>query len=386
MALKRVSKGIYEYVVGRPAIRQALYINYRRLDGTPVKEKINTMSIAEAKKILAEKKYQLSLDKKKLNYSKSKLKATIAYKKLKLDEMAKLYFDNRRTKLNENDRKIYNTRVHPTLGDKLVSKITTKDIQALQDKLEPHYAPKTLNETINSLRAMFNQGIKNQWCDFNPVNRDEIKKVEEISEPGRVLTDEELRTMFNTFKNGHTGLKIEKNLTLHLFTKIAYYTGTRPTAVMALQVKHINFNNSTVHLKAMKKGKSYQQKLRQEVIDLIKEWIILHELTHSDFLFYPQQVYSRTQNLDDKKVAMSYSVVAKSAKKILDKLFNKDIPTKDLAYKVTLYSLRRTAGTNRYKSKGLVSAKNFLNHTNVQTTMTYLNVTDDFQDDEDDGL
>ena len=146
MALKRVSKGIYEYVVGRPAIRQALYINYRRLDGTPVKEKINTMSIAEAKKILAEKKYQLSLDKKKLNYSKSKLKATIAYKKLKLDEMAKLYFDNRRTKLNENDRKIYNTRVHPTLGDKLVSKITTKDIQALQDKLEPHYAPKTLND------------------------------------------------------------------------------------------------------------------------------------------------------------------------------------------------------------------------------------------------
>jgi integrase len=386
MSFKRVSKGIYEYVVGRPAIRQSLYINFRGLDGTPVKEKVNTMSIPEAKKLLANKKYELDKARKQLARDGIKLKEIVNYKKIKLDDMAKLYFDNRRTKLNEEDIKKYNTRIRPTLGSKLVSRISTNDIQELQDKLKPHYAPKTLNETINSLRAMFNQGIKKKWCEHNPVNREEIKNLDIDSEPSRVLTDIELKKMFDTFKYGDVELNIFPNSTLYFFTKLAYFTGTRPTAVMDMQVKHVNFNNNTVHLKAMKKGKSYQQRIRQEVIDMIKDWIKLHELTHSDFLFYPQQVFQRSKNLDDKKYSMNYSSIAKSAKKVFDKLFNQNIPVKDLAYKVTLYSLRRTAGTNRYKSKGLVSAKNFLNHTNVQTTMIYLNVTDDFTEDEDDGL
>lgn len=386
MPLKRVSKGIYEYVVGRPAIRRALYINYRGLDGIPIKVKTNTMSIPEAKKILADIKYKLSIDRKKIKNKKLKLESVIAYKKLKLDDMAKLYFDARRTKENENDRKIYNTRIQPTLGLKFVSRITTNDIQKLQDKLELQYAAQTVNETINRLRAMFNQGKKKGWCELNPVDRDEIKSLEVIHEPGRILTDKELSKMFDTFKNGDLELKIIPHEVLYLFTNIAYYSGTRPTAIIDLQVKHINIIDNKINFKAMKKGKSYQQRIRQDVMTLIIEWIKLHKLKHNDYLFYPQQVFNRSKDLEDKQRPVSYSVIAKAAKNVFDKLFNKDIPSKELAYKVTPYSLRRTAGTNRYKSKGLVSAKNFLNHTNVQTTMIYLNVTDDMQDEDDDGL
>jgi len=39
--------------------------------------------------------------------------------------------------------------------------------------------------------------------------------------------------------------------------------------------------------------------------------------------------------------------------------------------------MRRTAGTKVYKKYGIVHAKKFLNHTDIKTTMHYLNVEDD---------
>ena len=49
-------------------------------------------------------------------------------------------------------------------------------------------------------------------------------------------------------------------------------------------------------------------------------------------------------------------------------------------YRVTVYTMRRTTGTKVYKAKGIVHAKKFLNHTDIKTTMKYLNVDDDLEE------
>jgi integrase len=46
---------------------------------------------------------------------------------------------------------------------------------------------------------------------------------------------------------------------------------------------------------------------------------------------------------------------------------------------VTVYTMRRTAATKIYKKLGIVHAKRFLNHTEIDTTMKYLNIEDDME-------
>jgi integrase len=62
---------------------------------------------------------------------------------------------------------------------------------------------------------------------------------------------------------------------------------------------------------------------------------------------------------------------------ILDPVFNQGIDSYDVMYKITTYSLRRTSGTKIYRAHGIITAKKFLNHTDIKTTMKYLNVSDE---------
>ncbi|WP_281046545.1 tyrosine-type recombinase/integrase [Sulfurimonas autotrophica] len=190
--------------------------------------------------------------------------------------------------------------------------------------------------------------------------------MEQNTEPGKVLTNEELELMFNTFKNGDYDLEIQPRPTLYLFSKILYFTGARPSGVIDIQVKHCNFDENKITIKAMKKGKSYQAQVRLELMELIKEWISEHSLGFNDYIFYPQQTFIRTGKGKDK--ATAYSGYRKQGQQVFNKIFNVGIPNTELMHRVSFYSLRRTAGTKVYKAKGIMHAMLFLNHTSVKTT------------------
>lgn len=209
------------------------------------------------------------------------------------------------------------------------------------------------------------------------IGSDDIQKIEQNSEPGRVLTDEELDVMFNIFKNGDYDLGIKPRPTLYLFSKILYFTGARPSGVIDIQVKHCNFDENKITIKAMKKGKSYQAQVRLELMELIKEWIVEHKLGFNDYIFYPQQTFKRTEKGKDKPTA--YSGYRKQGQQVFNKIFNVGIPNTELMHRVSFYSLRRTAGTKVYKAKGIIHAMLFLNHTSVKTTQIHLNVTGDME-------
>lgn len=382
MALNRIRKSIYEYTSGRPAVRTALYINYRNIEGKPIKEKVDTLDPKEAQAILAKIKLAVERAKKKLGKDKAKLQRAVSHKRMTLSHMADLYYEKRKTIDNEKDKRNYIKRVEPTLGNKLATRITSEDIEELRDLLEKSYAPKTVNEQINALKAMYNESIKRGWANYNPCIG--VKKLENIQEPGRILSQAELDLMFETFKNGNIDLKLLSHPTLFLFTTLLYHTGARPAAILDLQFQHIDFDNGQVKIKAMKKGATYFRKVKPEVTQQLKEWITKHTLKYNDYLFYSQQSYSRSGNDNTlKQSPMSRASIQKPVQKYFDKLFNKDIPTTALMDRVVMYSLRRTAGTRYYKAKGIAHAMSFLNHTNIKTTQIYLNITDDMEADND---
>lgn len=133
----------------------------------------------------------------------------------------------------------------------------------------------------------------------------------------------------------------------------------------------------------MKQGKPYEARVGKELLDLLKNWIKEHELKHDNFIFQPVQLYKRAKTEKEKQeiknTAVKYGRYSEALRIIFDRHFNQDIGTYDLAYRVTVYTMRRTAATKVYKKFGIVHAKRFLNHTEIDTTMKYLNIEDDME-------
>jgi len=81
---------------------RALYISYRDLSGIAVKQKLETLDLAKAAKILADIKHDIDRDKKLLNHEEIAIINRSAKNKLTLDQVAEWYFDQRKAKDNAN--------------------------------------------------------------------------------------------------------------------------------------------------------------------------------------------------------------------------------------------------------------------------------------------
>ena len=379
--------GVSEYYIGAKttATTRAYYVTFRDVDGVMRRVKTDAVDRDEALAILNKKKAEIVKAKKNIDKKEARAKQPIGRGTQTLDQMAELYFDRRKAKDNRSDQQKYENRVSPVLGGKRVSRITTKDMKALQEKLEETYSNKTVNEQINSLRAMFNTAIGEKWAEDNPVVRKSnqipngIEKLEESKIPGRVLTDSELNELWDIDE-------LKMNDRLSLFLKVCYYTGARPAGVISLRVKDLKFPDGTIQIKAMKKGKTYKAAMHDNINILLANWIDKHRLTHDNYIFFPIQSFLRATKEDDKKKAKNkhanYSGYRRLIQKILDPVFNVGIEAtqENKMYRITIYSLRRTAATRVYKKYGIKHAQKFLNHTDISTTVKYLNIEGEMEE------
>jgi len=375
---------IYEYFKNSDHDKKtiAYYILYRDLDNNPKKVKCNATNKDEALIILNGKKAELSKDRADIKQDASLLHQKVMNNNLSLEDVANLYYPTKTTVSNKMTSSAFYRFVSPIIGNMKISKIKTNDLKNLSDTLKQTNSrqgtllnPRTVKKIISSIRALFNWAIKEGYVDKNPVVIKEIIKVDN-NEAGRVLSDDELNKLWNL---DEFILKPR----LFLFLKTCYHTGARPSAVMDIKVKHINFTNGTIHIRAMKQGKPYEARVSKESLDLLQSWIEKYDLVHDNFIFFPMQLYNRATTIEEKlsikNTRTRYQGYAEILRKIFDTHFNQNISTFDLAYRVTVYTMRRTASTNVYKKLGIVHAKRFLNHTEIDTTMKYLNIDDDME-------
>jgi integrase len=376
--------GIYEYFKDSDRDKRtiAYYISYRDIDNKIKKVKCNANTKEDALKLLNDKRSELTKDRAEVQRDKSLLSRKIMNNNLSLEDVAKLYFPTKTAKSTDMIESAYNRLINPHIGKLKIIKIKTEDIKTLSDTLKKTNSrqgtplnPRTVKKVIGYLRALFNWAIKQGYVDKNPIVIKDIIKVDR-NEAGRVLSDDELNKLWN----------LDEFITkprLLLFLKTCYHTGARPSAVMDIQVKHINFDKKTIHIRAMKQGKPYDARVSKEVLDILKDWIKKHKLLHDNFIFYPEQLYKRATTKEEqesyKNQSTRYQKYAEQLRKIFDKHFNQNIGTYDLAYRVSVYTMRRTAATKVYKNFGIVHAKRFLNHTEIDTTMKYLNIEDDME-------
>jgi integrase len=186
----------------------------------------------------------------------------------------------------------------------------------------------------------------------------------------RVLTDEELQTLFNLASTKPR---------LYLLLKLLYHTAARPAAIIELQVKDIDFTHGKIYLKAMKKAKAYNVPMVDSLKELVKQWIDEHDLKPSHYVFYPIQT-------GDKNKPAIYENFKRAAKKIMDEEFNKYVPTADKRNRVTMYTLRHTAATVLVKKFGIKIAKDYLNHSDLKVTEIYAKIADEDMKEAANGL
>ncbi|MCF6340014.1 MAG: site-specific integrase [Sulfurimonas sp.] len=385
--------GIYEYYRDSDNDKRtiAFYIAYRDIDNKVKKYKCNATSKEEALKILNDKRTELAKDRIEIEKDDSLLARKIMNNNLKLEDIAKIYFPTKTAKTTKMIESTFNRHVKPKLGKMKISKIKTDDLKKLSEELKKTPAlrgaqkkakpdadslnPRTVKKIISNLRALFNWAIKEGYINKNPVVVTDIIKTDK-NEAGRVLSDVELEKLWNLDE-------FQVKPRLLLFLKACYHTGARPAAVMTIQVKHINFENKTIHIRAMKQGKPYDARVSDELLDMFKRWITEHNLVHDNYIFFPMQLYKKATTEDEKRAMKNrhtrYQGYAEHFRAIFDKHFNQNVGTYDSAYRVTVYTMRRTAATNVYKKFGIVHAKRFLNHTEIDTTMKYLNIDDDME-------
>ncbi len=379
-------KGVNEYYRKSDPDKKTVsfYIAYRDLENKIRRTKTDAKNRDEALKCLQSKQAELTRDRADIKKGVSKLNQKIFNNNLTLDEVAKLFHPTKTNREAERIEAKYYNHISPILGEKRISKITTDDIKELAIELENKnngrgalLNPRTVKDNIENLRVIFNWAIEKNYVDKNPVI---VKKiiVTDDNETGRVLSDKELVRLWAIDD-------LRMNDRLFLFLKTCYFTGARPAGVIDIQVKHINFTDKKIVIKAMKKGKSYKANASTELLALLKIWISKHNLKHDNFIFYPIQTYLRATSDKEraklKNTAARYDGYSRLLRKIFDKEFNdkEGIGSYDLAYRVSVYTMRRTAGTKIYKNHGIVHAKKFLNHTDIKTTMKYLNIDDDME-------
>ena len=360
----------------------SFYITFRDIDNKVKREKTDAINKDEALELLNKKKIQLSKDRREIQKDSSKLHQKILNDSLTLDEVALKYHPTKTNPEAKRNEAKYKNHISPTLGKMKISKITQDDVQVLSNELSKKknirgglLNPRTVKDIIENLRVIFNWAIEQNYINKNPVIVKKIITTDE-NEAGRVLSDDELERLWNIDD-------LQMNDRLFLFLKTCYFTGARPAGVIEIQVKHINFTAKKIRIKAMKKGKSYEANVADELLNLLKKWISKHSLVHDNFIFYPIQTHDRATTNEEKvklkNTPARYEGYSKLLRKIFDKHFNKDIGSYDLAYRVSVYTMRRTAGTKIYKKHGIVHAKKFLNHTDIKTTMKYLNIDDDME-------
>ena len=385
--------GIYEYFKDSDKDKRtiAYYISYRDIDNKTKKIKCEANTKEDALKILNDKRTELTKDRAEIQKDYALLSRKIMNNKLSLDDVSKLYFPTKTTKSIKKTESAFNRHVKPRLGKMKIANIKTNDIKNLSEELKKtpvlrgaqskpkvdasSLNPRTVKKIISNLRAMFNWAIKEGYINKNPIIVGDIIKTDR-NEAGRVLSDVELEKLWNLDE-------FQVKPRLLLFLKACYHTGARPSAVMTIQVKHINFDKNTVHIRAMKQGKPYDARVSKEILDMLEEWIRKHDLVHDNFIFFPMQLYMRAttnqEKMSIKNTHTRYQGYAEHFRAIFDKHFNQNIGTYDNAYRLTVYTMRRTAATNVYKKFGIVHAKRFLNHTEIDTTMKYLNIDDDME-------
>jgi len=215
----------------------------------------------------------------------------------------------------------------------------------LADLADKHYSPYTLNLYHASLKYVIEK-IYKQTFNFSFPYAKRHKKLPII------LTRNEITHIINSIKN-------QKH---QLLISLAYGSGLRVSEIVALQVKDLDFEEFTIHVKQAKGQKDRISVMPKSLVDSLKD--IIAGKAKNDLVFARERG-ARLQ-------ARQGKLTTRTAQKVFENALKKSGIKKD----ATFHSLRHSFATHLLENGIDVRyVQELLGHQNIRTTQIYTHVT-----------
>jgi site-specific recombinase XerD len=261
------------------------------------------------------------------------------------NQIAIKYFDARElyNRTNHQARSKYNSQLRPYIGNKDINLITKNDILKIQTELAKTRAPKTVNQYIQFIRAVYNFAIDEEiYLGTNPTKGIKEQKVDNKRE--RFLTVTEVKDLLEAVKD---------DANLYLFTLLSLTTGGRLNTIMEIAKKDVDLTHGMITLKDIKNDDTYGGFFDARLKGILEEKM--------KFL-----------NPNDKIVSMNSRTLRRRMSTILTKLFNENLESNDRKNRAVVHTLRHTfASQLAIGGAPIFTIQNLLNHRDIKQTLRY---------------
>lgn len=267
------------------------------------------------------------------------------------DDIAMKFFDARElyNKTNRQARNKYKSQLQHLIGKKDIYEITKSDILKIQSEFAQTKAPKTVNQYVQFIRAVYNFAIEEElFKGINPTKGIKEQKIDNKRE--RFLTIDEIKALVDNVVNDSD---------LYLFTLLSLSTGGRLNTVMEITKKDINFEHKIITLQDLKNNDTYSGFFDDKLKLLLQD-------------------RSNGLNPNDKIIQMNERTLRRKMSKILSRLFNQDLDIDDRKNRVVIHTLRHTfASQLAINGTPIFTIQKLLNHKDIKQTLRYAKLSKD---------
>lgn len=276
-----------------------------------------------------------------------------AHKKqsITFNDITKKYFDARElhNKTNHQARSKYESQLKPYIGHIDIYTLNKNDILKIQTDMAKTRAPKTVNQYVQFIRAVYNFATEEElFTGSNPTKGIKEQKIDNKRE--RFLSLDEIKSLLQI---------LIENEDLYLFTLLSLSTGGRLGTIMHISKKDIDFKQNMFTLLDIKNNDTYGGFFNNQLKVLLLE---------------------RTKNLkpNDKIIAMNERTLRRQMSKILTNLFNQDLDADDRKNRVVIHTLRHTfASQLAINGTPIFTIQKLLNHKDIKQTLRYAKLAPD---------
>lgn len=241
------------------------------------------------------------------------------------------------------------------LGDKHLNEITSHDIEFYKSCRLKDVCPSTCNININTLKSIFNIGIKFGWCVHNPVKG--IKKIKIPQKERLSMNDNEIEKLLK---------EVGEDFTLKNIILFGLYTGCRLNEILNLQWKDIDLKEKVIFIRNKEDFKTKSGKTRlipfgEKLYSVISKML---QLDKNVIKFHSPDAYLFSKP-DNGKYSDSYTTHR----------FKHYIRKAGLPEKYHFHALRHSFITNCIKSGINVNYVQALaGHSELNTTLGYTHI------------
>lgn len=164
----------------------------------------------------------------------------------------------------QEDERLLNKEVLPLWGKRKAADITKRDVTLLLEGIVERGAPAMSNQTLKLVRKMFNFAVERDILQFSPCVS--VKALAPNNKRDRTLSEQEIKTLWNSLDTASVSDEIRRSL------KLILLTGARPGEVAGLHEREIDGHWWTLPADRSKNSEMQRTYLTDTALSLIGEY------------------------------------------------------------------------------------------------------------------